>query len=227
MGLDMTVAQTTKDIDLISMYHIMNVVNDGFDWYLGTDRSRKQDIFHNKSIQVSTLTKNDVLDKIQDDDDKKYSHLKNLTDDEFAKYLNHLCNSIGEFSIENSHLFFDHDKLQCDSLLDSCSWGLRDLIYYTCITDTITSSDDSIVEIDKDKLSSLAKKWKRFGRKLKFIKFIWYIYPEMAERMFYDFIDVNCIMEYDINECIYIANQLNELVKKVDKTSRLWLISSY
>ena len=224
MGLDMTIAQTTKDIDLISMYHIMNVVNDGFDWYLGTDRSRKQDIFHNKSIQVSTLTRNDVLDKIQD---YRYSHLKNLSDDEFTKYLNYLCNSIGEFSIENSHLFFDHDKLPCDSLLDSCSWGLRDLIYYTCITDTITSSDDSIVEIDKDKLSSLAKKWKRFGRKLKFIKFIWYIYPEMAERMFYDFIDVNSIIEYDINECIYIANQLSELVKKVGKTSRLWLISSY
>ena len=168
----MTIAQTTKDIDLISMYHIMNVVNDGFDWHLGTDRSRKYDIFHIKSIQVSTLTKNDVLEKIQDD--KKYSHLKNLTDDEFAKYLNHLCNSIGEFSVENSHLFFDYDKLPGDSLLDSCSWGLRDLIYYNCITDTITSSDDSIVEIDKDKLSSLAKKWKRFGRKLKFIKFIWY-----------------------------------------------------
>ena len=227
MGLDMTVAQTTKDIDLISMYHIMNVVNDGFDWNLGTDRSRKYDIFLNKSIQVSTLTKNDVLEKIQDDDGKKYSHLKNLSDDEFAKYLNHLFNSIGEFSVENSHLFFDYDKLPGDSLLDSCSWGLRDLIYYNCITDTITSSDDSIVEIDKDKLSSLAKKWKRFGRKLKFIKFIWYIYPEMAERMFYDFIDVNNIMEYDINECIYIANQLNELVKKVDKNSRLWLISSY
>ena len=225
MGLDMTIAQTTKDIDLISMYHIMNVVNDGFDWNLGTDRSRKYDIFLNKSIQVSTLTKNDVLEKIQDD--KKYSHLKNLSDDEFTKYLNYLCNSIGEFSIENSHLFFDHDKLPCDSLLDSCSWGLRDLIYYNCITDTITSSDDSIVEIDKNKLSSLAKKWKRFGRKLKFIKFIWYIYPEMAERMFYDFIDVNSIIEYDINECIYIANQLSELVKKVGKTSRLWLISSY
>ena len=175
-------------------------------------------------IKFSTLTRNDVLDKIQD---YRYSHLKNLSDDEFAKYLNYLCNSIGEFSIENSHLFFDHDKLPCDSLLDSCSWGLRDLIYYNCITDTIISSDDSIVEIDKNKLSSLAKKWKRFGRKLKFIKFIWYIYPEMAERMFYDFIDVNIIMEYDINECIYIANQLNELVKKVDKASRLWLISSY
>lgn len=224
MGLDMTVAQTTMDIDLISMYHIMNVVNDGFDWYLGTDRSRKQDIFHNKSIQVSTLTRNDVLDKIQD---YRYSHLKNLSDDEFAKYLNYLCNSIGEFSIDNSHLFFDHDKLPCYSLLDSCSWGLRDLIYYNCTTNIITSSDDSIVELDKDKLSSLAKKWKRFGRKLKFIKFIWYIYPEMAERMFYDWIDVNNIMEYDINECIYIANQLNELVKKVDKNSRLWLISSY
>ena len=227
MGLDMTIAQTTKDIDLISMYHIMNVVNDGFDWNLGTDRSRKYDIFLNKSIQVSTLTKNDVLEKIQDDDNKKYSHLKNLSDDKFSKYLKYLYNAIGDFHIENSHLFFDYDKLPGDSLLDSCSWGLRDLIYYTCITDTITSSDDSIVEIDKDKLSSLAKKWKRFGRKLKFIKFIWYIYPEMAERMFYDFIDVNSIIEYDINECIYIANQLSELVKKVDKTSRLWLISSY
>ena len=227
MGLDMTVAQTTKDIDLISMYHIMNVVNDGFDWHLGTDRSRKYDIFHIKSIQISTLTKNDVLEKIQDDDDKKYSHLKNLSDDEFAKYLKYLYNAIGDFHIENSHLFFDYDKLPGDSLLDSCSWGLRDLIYYNCITDTITSSDDSIVEIDKDKLSSLAKKWKRFGRKLKLIKFIWYIYPEMAERMFNDWFDSNCIMEYDINECIYIANQLNELVKKVDKTSRLWLISSY
>ena len=41
MGLDMPIAQATKDIDLISMYHIMNVVNDGFDWHLGTDRSRK------------------------------------------------------------------------------------------------------------------------------------------------------------------------------------------
>ena len=45
--------------------------------------------------------------------------------------------------------------------------------------------------------------------------------------MFNDWFDSNCIMEYDINECIYIANQLNELVKKVDKASRLWLISSY
>ena len=75
MGLDMTIAQTTKDIDLISMYHIMNVVNDGFDWYLGTDKSKKYDIFHNKSIFISTLTKNDVLEKIQDD---KYSHLKKI-----------------------------------------------------------------------------------------------------------------------------------------------------
>ena len=63
MGLDMTVAQTTKDIDLISMYHIMNVVNDGFDWHLGTDRSRKYDIFHIKSIQVSTLTGDNINER--------------------------------------------------------------------------------------------------------------------------------------------------------------------
>lgn len=224
MGLDMTVAQTSRDIDLISMYHIMDVVNNGFEWYLGTDKSKKQDIFYTKMLHISMLTKSEVLDKVKED---KHYHLKNLPDDQFAKYLNYLYNAVGEFSIENSHLFFDYEKLPMDSLLDSCSWTLRDLIYYNCAKNTIISSDDTIVEIDKDKLSSLAKKWRRFGRKLKFIKFIWFIYPGMAERMFYDWLDVNCIMEDDINEYIYIANQLKELEKKIDKNSRLWLISSY
>lgn len=223
MGLDMTVAQTTRDIDLISMYHIMDVVNNGFEWYLGTDKSKKQDIFYNKVISLSTLTKDDVLDKVKED---KHYHLKNLPDDQFTMYLNYLYNAVGEFNIGNSHLFFDYEKLPMDSLLDSCSWTLRDLIYYNCAMKTI-SSDDTIVEIDKDKLSSLAKKWRRFGRKLKFIKYIWFVFPGIGERMFYDWLDVNCIMEDDINEYIYIANQLNELEKKVDKNSRLWLISSY
>ena len=224
MGLDMTVAQTTRDIDLISMYHIMDVVNDGFEWYLGTDKSRKQDIFYNKVISLSTLTKDEVLDKVKED---KHYHLKNLPNDQFTMYLNYLYNAVGEFDIGNSHLFFDYEKLPGDSLLDSCSWTLRDLIYYNCAMKTI-SSDDTIVEIDKDKLSSLAKKWKQFGRKLKFIKYIWFVFPGIGERMFYDWLDVNCIMEDDINEYIYIANQLKELdKKKVDKNSRLWLISSY
>lgn len=224
MGLDMTVAQTTRDIDLTSMYHIMDVVNNGFEWYLGTDKSKKQDIFYNKVIRLSTLTKDAVLDKVKED---KHYHLNNLPDDQFAMYLNYLYNAVGEFSIENTHLFFDYEKLPGDSLVDSCSWTLRDLIYYNCAMKTI-SSDDTIVEIDKNKLSSLVKKWKRFGRKLKFIKYIWFVFPGIGERMFYDWLDVNCIMEDDINEYIYIANQLKELdKKKVDKNSRLWLISSY
>lgn len=224
MGLDMTVAQTTRDIDLISMYHIMDVVNNGFEWYLGTDKSKKQDIFYTKMLHISMLTKSEVLDKVKED---KHYHLKNLPDDQFAKYLNYLYNAVGEFNIENSHLFFDYDKLPMDSLLDSCSWTLRDLIYYNCAMNTIISAEDTIVEIDKNKLSSLAKKWRRFGRKLKFIKYIWFVFPGIGERMFYDWLDVNCIMEDDINEYIYIANQLKELEKKVDKNSRLWLISSY
>lgn len=229
MGFEMTVVETDVNINLSDMYRVKEAVEDAFDWYLGTDIKAKLDKFIALQTKARNLTYDEVLTALNEkfgEDSNEVKMFKSVHKLDVAEYLKMLYNAIGDFREDNSHLFFDWEKLPGKDITFSCSYNLYELIFDAAMR--VYKND--VAEISLDKLKHILDKLTSKSFKFKMTKWIGYFFPGVAERMVRDMCEeLGIDRDYwiEVNDLIYYRDELAKIVKDVNPEKRLWVVSSY
>lgn len=233
MGLDISVIHAPKVFDLNQIYALRDAVENGFNWYLGDDETKRKDSYSELRKKALKLSVMDVVESIKDDK-PLYEYLSGFKPDILAQFLGWVTGSIKDYEEGDTHLFFDCELLPGSSSWDSCSWNMRDILL-DCVSDSNPNPNpngDTLVELDRGKLKSLSDRWNRKSIKFKLwlCKWIGYFMPETGDRIRMDiakelgmrdaFVDVLDI-EYYIKSLKYISDAT------IGNTNRVWLVSSY
>lgn len=229
MGLEIIVVETDAHINLSDLYRVKEAVEDVFDWYLGNDITKKLDTFIALRTKASKLTKQEILDALKakrGEDSKEYNLFNSIPDRDVEDYLKMLNDAIGEFREDNSHLFFEWEKLPGKDLTTSCSYNLYEL-FSECAW-RVYKNDVS--ELNPDWLKSLYERLNAKSFKFKLTKWIGYFFPSVADRMVRDMChELKIEFDYwiDVNDLIYYRDELEKIVNEADPEKRLWVVSSY
>lgn len=229
MGFEMTVVETDVNINLSDLYRVKDAVEEAFDWYLGNDIKAKLDKFIALQTKASKLTYDEVLSALVEkcgEDSEEVSMFKSVPKMDVEEYLKMLYNSIGDFREDNSHLFFEWEKLPGKDITFSCSYNLFELVF----DGAVRVYKNSVSEISHGKLKKILEKLKEKSFKFKLTKWIGYFFPSVAYRMVRDMCEELGI-EHDywigVNDLIYYKNELEKIVNEADPEKRLWVVSSY
>ena len=231
MGLDISVMRTGKDIDLGQLYAIRNAIVDGMDWYLGDDKTQRKEKYLRLKEKALFLSREKVLNDVDVPDSTK-KFLEGIDKDKFATYLSWIVGSIANFVDENNtHLSFDWDLLPGITVLDSCSWNLKD-IFDRCAREDGTSYPDGdfIVELDIGKIAKVNAKWKKKGWKMKLANVVEWFFPIAGCRIANDCAKDLGINDYFIEprDMLYYKGEIDKVAKFMNPDlDRLWLVSSY
>ena len=228
MGLDMSIVRTPTNINLAELYAVREAVVNGMDWYLGDDKDKRRDNHKMLSDKVACLNRARVMDETKVPKEM-VDYLAKMHDQDFASYLFWVASSVEEYdNRDNTHLEFDWDVLPGTTVIDSCSWNLKDL-FGQCAVQSNTPMDDFVVELDKNRIAKMAKEWKSKGLKMQIAKWVGYFLPDACHRMVRD-----CMMELgvndywlDINDLLRYREAIMTVGKFMQNTDRLWLVSSY
>ena len=223
MGMEFTIVEAEPDVNLADLYRILDVVREGRDWYLGNDPKGKLDKFIGLSAVAEDLTRDEVLSMKMSDNTR--SLLKDVPVDKFNIYLDMVKKSIGEFREDNSHLFFDYERIpNCTDVYFSCSYSLLNDLR-GCHDGTVGWGD--VVELDPEKVREVATKWNRKSFSIKFAKWIGYFWPAVKWRILTDIWDEFNMGEMDAPDMLYHKDALNEIAKKMKSGKSYWLVVSY
>ena len=230
MGLDISVMRTGKDMDLGQLYTMRNAIVDGMDWYLGDDKTQRRERYVQLKEKALLLDREKVLKDVDVPDSTK-KFLEEIDKDKFATYLSWVVGSISDFVDENNtHLEFDFDLLPSMTVLDSCSWNLKD-IFNSCAKDGARYPDgDFIVELDLGKIQEMDGLWRKKGWKMKLAKVVEWFSPPAGCRIAND-----CARELGMNDyfiepsdLLYYRGEIEKVAKFMNESNdRLWLVSSY
>ena len=229
MGFEMTVVETDVNINLSDLYRVKDAVEEAFDWYLGNDIKAKLDKFIALQTKASKLTYDEVLSALVEkfgEDSDEVAMFKSVPKLDVEEYLKMLYNSIGDFREDNSHLFFEWDKLPGKDITFSCSYNLFELVF----DGAVRVYKNSVSEISLDKLKKILEKLKEKSFKFKLNKWIGYFFPSAADRMVRDMCEeLGIERDYwiDVNDLIYYRDELEKIVNEADPEKRLWVVSSY
>lgn len=229
MGFEMTVVETDVNINLSDLYRVKDAVEEAFDWYLGNDIKAKLDKFIGLQTKASKLTHDEVLSALVEkfgEDSDEVAMFKSVPKLDVEEYLKMLCNSIGDFREDNSHLFFEWEKLPGKDITFSCSYNLFELVF----DGAVRVYKNSVSEISLDKLKKILEKLKEKSFKFKLTKWIGYFFPSAADRMVRDMcVELGIERDYwiDVNDLIYYKDELEKIVNEADPEKRLWVVSSY
>ena len=229
MGFEMTVVETDVNINLSDLYRVKDAVEEAFDWYLGSDIKAKLDKFIALQTKASKLTYDEVLSTLVEkfgEDSDEVSMFKSVPKLDVEEYLKMLYNSIGDFREDNSHLFFEWEKLPGKDITFSCSYNLFELVF----DGAVRVYKNSVSEISLDKLKKILEKLKEKSFKFKLTKWIGYFFPSVADRMVRDMcVELGIERDYwiDVNDLIYYRDELEKIVNEADPEKRLWVVSSY
>lgn len=229
MGLEISVIETDANTNLSDLYRVRNAIDECFDWYLGSDIKLKLDKFIALQTKASKLTRDDILSALAEkhgDDSTELGMMKNIPEEDMKGYIKCVVDSIGEFREDNSHLFFEWDKLPGNELMFSCSYNLYELLFDCAFR--VYKNDVS--EIDIYKLKCMAKKMKEHSFKFKLAKWFGYFFPSVSDRMVIDMChELGIERDYwlDVNDLIYYRDELNKIVDTMNPEKRLWLVASY
>ena len=229
MGFEMTVVETDVNINLSDLYRVKDAVEEAFDWYLGNDIKAKLDKFIALQTKASKLTYDEVLSALVEkfgEDSDEVAMFKSVPKLDVEEYLKMLYNSIGDFREDNSHLFFEWDKLPGKDITFSCSYNLFELVF----DGAVRVYKNSVSEISLDKLKKILEKLKEKSFKFKLNKWIGYFFPSVADRMVRDMcVELGIERDYwiDVNDLIYYRDELEKIVNEADPEKRLWVVSSY
>ena len=225
----MTVVETDVNINLSDLYRVKDAVEEAFDWYLGNDIKAKLDKFIALQTKASKLTYDEVLTALVDkfgEDSDEVAMFKSVPKLDVEEYLKMLYKSIGDFREDNSHLFFEWDKLPGKDITFSCSYNLFELVF----DGALRVYKNSVSEISLDKLKKILEKLKEKSFKFKLTKWIGYFFPSVADRMVRDMcVELGIERDYwiDVNDLIYYRDELEKIVNEADPEKRLWVVSSY
>ena len=225
----MTVVETDVNINLSDLYRVKDAVEEAFDWYLGNDIKAKLDKFIALQTKASKLTYDEVLSALVEkfgEDSDEVAMFKSVPKLDVEEYLKMLYNSIGDFREDNSHLFFEWDKLPGKDITFSCSYNLFELVF----DGAVRVYKNSVSEISLDKLKKILEKLKEKSFKFKLNKWIGYFFPSVADRMVRDMCEeLGIERDYwiDVNDLIYYRDELEKIVNEADPEKRLWVVSSY
>ena len=231
MGLDISVMRTSKDLDLGQLYAIRNAIVDGMDWYLGDDKTQRKENYLRLKEKALLLSREKVLNDVDVPDSTK-KFLEGIDKDKFATYLSWVVGSIADFVDENNtHLEFDFDLLPGITVLDSCSWNLKD-IFDRCAREDGTSYPDGdfIVELDIGKIAEVNARWMKKGWKMKLAKVVEWFFPIDGCRIANDCAKDLGINDYFIEprDMLYYKGEIDKVAKFMNPDlDRLWLVSSY
>lgn len=229
MGFEMTVVETDANINLSDLYRVKDAVEEAFDWYLGNDIKAKLDKFIALQTKASKLTYDEVLSALIEkfgEDSDEVAMFKSVPKLDVEEYLKMLYKSIGDFREDNSHLFFEWDKLPGKDITFSCSYNLFELVF----DGAVRVYKNSVSEISLDKLKKILEKLKEKSFKFKLTKWIGYFFPSVADRMVRDMcVELGIERDYwiDVNDLIYYRDELEKIVSEADPEKRLWVVSSY
>lgn len=229
MGFEMTVVETDVNINLSDLYRVKEAVEDAFDWYLGGDIKAKLDRFISLQNKVSRLTRDDVLNALVEkhgEDSDEVAMFKSVNALDVADYLKMLHNAIGEFREDNSHLFFEWEKLPGRDITFSCSYNLYELVF----DGAVRVYKNYVAEVSLDKLKKILERLKEKSFKFKVTKWIGYFFPAVADRMVADMcLELGIERDYwiGVNDLIYYRDELGKIVDEADPAKRLWIVSSY
>lgn len=229
MALDMSIIRGPRGMDFAQLYAVREAVVDGFDWYLGDDKSKRHEQYLAFKEKALCMSREKVLaDAMIDEKLKEY--LSEMDRMMFATYLSYTIGSIEDFVDENNtHMEFDWDMLPGVTVIDSCSWNLKD-IFEQCALPSDNPNREFIVELDLNKVADANKKWQKKGWKLNLTKWLGYFFPNVGSRMAMDCMRELGLNDYwiEINDLIYYRNEIEKVAKFMQPSNdRLWLISSY
>ena len=232
MGLDISITKTGKGIDLGQLYTIRNAIVDGMDWYLGDDKSQRHEEYLRLKEKALLLSREKVLKDV-DVPISTREFLAGIDKGQFAIYLSWVVGSISDFVDENNtHLEFDCDLLPGITVLDSCSWNLKD-IFDRCAKEDGGAKypdGDFIVELDLGKILEMDKLWRRKGWKMKLAKVVEWFSPIVGCRIANDCAQDLGVNDYFIEprDLLYYKGEIEKVAKFMNESSdRLWLVSSY
>ena len=232
MGLDISVMRSGKDIDLGQLYTIRNAIVDGMDWYLGDDKSQRKETYLRLKETALFLSREKVLKDV-DVPISTREFLTEIDKNKFAIYLSWVVGSISDFVDENNtHLSFDWDLLPGITVLDSCSWNLKD-IFNRCAKEDGRAKypdGDFIVELDLGKILEMDRLWRKKGWKMKLAKVVEWFSPIVGSRIVND-----CAEDFGLNDkfvnaddLLYYRGEIEKVAKFMNESNdRLWLVSSY
>ena len=230
MGLDMSIVRSPNGIDFGQLCAVRDAVVDGMDWYLGGDKEKRMENHVMLSEKALLLTRDKVLSDAKVSD-RELEYLKDgIEPNQFSIYLSWVIGTIKEYKDKNdTHLSFDWDMLPGITVMESCSWNLRDL-FDQCSKPGNAPTAGYISELDVDKVLKMAEKWKKKGFKIKLSKWIGYFLPDTGRA-----ISLDCMRELGINDTwidnddlLYYRDEIGKVVDFVKPGyDRLWLISSY
>ena len=232
MGLDISVMRSGKDIDLGQLYTIRNAIVDGMDWYLGDDKSQRKETYLRLKEKALFLSREKVLKDV-DVPISTREFLTEIDKNKFAIYLSWVVGSISDFVDENNtHLSFDWDLLPGITVLDSCSWNLKD-IFNRCAKEDGRAKypdGDFIVELDLGKILEMDRLWRKKGWKMKLAKVVEWFSPIVGSRIVND-----CAEDFGLNDkfvnaddLLYYRGEIGKVAKFMNASNdRLWLVSSY
>ena len=166
-----------------------------------------------------------MIEKFGEDSDE-VAMFKSVPKLDVEEYLKMLYKSIGDFREDNSHLFFEWDKLPGKDITFSCSYNLFELVF----DGAVRVYKNSVSEISLDKLKKILEKLKEKSFKFKLTKWIGYFFPSVADRMVRDMcVELGIERDYwiDVNDLIYYRDELEKIVNEADPEKRLWVVSSY
>ena len=229
MGFDMSIVRSAKDIDLGQLYAIRDAVANGMDWYLGDDKEKRHEKYLALKQKALCMSREKVLSDAKIDE-KTRNYLSEMDRNMFATYLSYVIGSIEDFTDKNNtHMVFGWDMLPEVTVLDSCSWNLKD-IFEQCAIPSDNPDRETIVELDLNKVEETNKKWQKKGFKLKLAKWIGYFFPDAGCRMTQDCMRELGLNDYwiEINDLLYYKNEIDKVAKFIQPSNdRLWLVSSY
>ena len=231
MGLDISIMRTGKVIDLGQLYTIRNAIVDGMDWYLGDDKSQRRETYLRLKEKALLMSREKVLKDVDVPDSTK-KFLEEIDKSQFAIYLSWVVGSISDFVDENNtHLEFDFDLLPGITVLDSCSWNLKDIFNECKREDGAKYPDgDFIVELDLEKIQEMDRKWRKKGWKMKLAKVVEWFSPTVGCRIANDCAQDLGISDYFIEprDLLYYKGEIEKVAKFMNEyNDRLWLVSSY
>ena len=232
MGLDISVVRTPKAFDLNQIFAIHRAVEENFNWYLGDDEKGREDMYEGLRDKAMCLNRQKILDATSEPEEL-VEYLRNLNPGDFAMGLAWVIGSVKRHEAGNTHLFFDVDMFPGTSIVDSCSWNLREMLL-DCASDKNPNPNpngDSVMELDPGKVARLAGKWNRLGvwLKMELAKWIGFFMPETGERIRMDLVTGLGLRDafVDFQELEHYRLSLDRIRREIQNGDRLWLISSY
>lgn len=238
MGLETTVLRTDREsgVEIGDLMAIHNVVWEGFDWSLGSgvDEDARRARYFDLWKAAAALDQRAVLDRVDSSPsftDPQRARIHRIPDESFSKCLAEVRSRIAGHSPGNSHLFFHvWENPPAETLVETCSWAfnqrMADCGFRDQGRDPVTES--AVVELDPSLVRELDRAWRGIPLKLKAIRVVSWLRPEVAERMFEDLSDSHCLPPLGLPELIRLAEDIHRVAKAAsDPKSRLWLLSSY